>query len=68
MLRWKQKVNKFIPYVGRYGDSVNFESLNTEVQTYELAKIANAVSSDGSDGYESCGSPGEIKNEPTNAH
>ena len=39
MLRWETKVNKFIPYVGRYGDSVNFESLNTEVQTYELAKM-----------------------------
>jgi uncharacterized protein (DUF1800 family)/uncharacterized protein (DUF1501 family) len=68
MNRWKQKVDKFIPRVGRYGDSVNFESLNSEVQTYELAKIANAVSSDGSDGYESCGSPGEVKNIPQNLH
>ena len=39
MSRWKQKVGKFIKYVGRYGDIVNFESLNTEVQTYELARF-----------------------------
>ena len=68
MSRWKQKVGKFIKYVGRYGDIVNFESLNTEVQTYELAKVSNAVSSDGSDGFESCGSPGEVENMPSYGH
>ena len=38
------------------------------MQTYELATVANAVSSDGSDGFESCGSPGEVKNEPMYGH
>ena len=49
MQRWKDKVNRFIQFVGRYGDSVNFENLNSEVQTYELAEMANAVAGGASD-------------------
>eukprot|EP00945_MAST-04E_sp_MAST-4E-sp1_P002536 g2536.t1 len=68
MQRWKDKVNRFIQFVGRYGDSVNFENLNSEVQTYELAEMANAVAGGASDGFESCGSRGEIRNEEKYGH
>jgi uncharacterized protein (DUF1501 family)/uncharacterized protein (DUF1800 family) len=55
----------YIPLVARYGDSVDFQNLNVELQTEEIAAVVGAlrVNSD-KDGFEACGSPGETSTSP----
>ncbi len=64
MTRWADR-RGYIPAVGRYGDSVDFQNLNIELQTEEIAAIVGAlrVNSD-KDGFEACGSPGEVSTSP----
>ena len=54
-----------IGLLGRIGDTVNFVDLPTSVQVDSMAALFGATSASGSDfGTESCGSPGEIANDP----
>jgi hypothetical protein len=56
--------------VGRLGDTLDFASLETDLQTEEMAVALGAsldTATDG-DGVEACGSPGEVANIPSNGH
>lgn len=64
MGRWYDK-NRYIPSVGRYGDTIDFRVLPTELQTIPMATRVNAILSRSNEGYEVCGSPGEAFNDPT---
>lgn len=57
-----------MPIAGRFGDEVDFTSLNTEFQTPAIADLVGATVSPGAEAFETCGSPGEIKNVPTHGH
>lgn len=69
MDRWLTRHTKVCcMYMGRLGDVVDFKELRTEVQSLELAQYVGATGYHPSDGFEACGSPGEVKNEPTLGH
>lgn len=54
-----------IPVVGRYGDQVDFQNLNVELQTEEIAAIVGALRTNSDqEGFEACGSPGEVSTTP----
>ena len=54
-----------INLLGRIGDTVDFVDLPTSVQVDSMATLVGADSEAGSDfGTESCGSPGEVANDP----
>eukprot|EP01125_Pyxidicula_operculata_P014519 TRINITY_DN483_c0_g6_i1.p1 TRINITY_DN483_c0_g6~~TRINITY_DN483_c0_g6_i1.p1 ORF type:complete len:1985 (+),score=368.79 TRINITY_DN483_c0_g6_i1:207-6161(+) len=56
---------RYIPAVGRYGDVIDFRALPTELQTVTMATRVGAIATRSDEGYEVCGSPGEVANEPT---
>ena len=66
MRRWSEK-KKVLTYIGRLGDEIDFRDLATSVQTVAMAKLVGAAPVEGSDsdGFQACGSPGEVRNEPT---
>ena len=61
--RWKDN-KRWFPKVGRMGDSVDFQSLVVELQTDQMASLFGAISRESTSGFEACGSPGEVTNEP----
>jgi uncharacterized protein (DUF1501 family)/uncharacterized protein (DUF1800 family) len=63
MSRFKDRV-KYFPLVGRFGDVVDFASLPTVLQTLEMALIVGAADTRSSEGFQACGSPGELANDP----
>jgi hypothetical protein len=67
MSRWEQHKPK-LPYLGRFGDSVSFSALPTEVQTMKIAKRLGALEERLSDSVLACGSPGEVRNRPELGH
>merc|ERR1719498_2033084 len=66
MDRWtntpSKSTNVFGP-LGRLGDTIDFNLLSTKVQNVEVAKYLGAVE-ENTDGFEACGSPGEVANKP----
>lgn len=68
MDRWSAE-QRLLPYLGRFGDSVDFATLPDEVRTLAMADYfgvdAAAVDMRGS---EACGSPGEVANDPSKDH
>ena len=67
MDRWKKYRDErtfYIKYVGRLGDSVNFASLETELQLKDMAVVASALQDTQDDEFEACGSPQEAANVP----
>ena len=65
--RWYDN-QEHIPIVGRYGDTVDFMELRTELQTSALAVQVGARVRPDADAFEACGSPGEARNEPLYGH
>ena len=63
--RFEAQAAKF-PFLGKLGDSVDFRNLPTSVQNAEVAGIFDALTV--GETSESCGSPGEIANDPTKGH
>ena len=54
--------------VGRLGDTLDFASLDTDLQTEEMAVALGATLGTAEDGIEACGSPGEVANIPSKGH
>jgi len=67
MSRWSDRKRHFT-YLGRLGDTLDFQYLPTEVQTVEMAALHNAIGTRLDSGFEACGSPGEVANDPTLGH
>lgn len=67
MSRWKSR-NQYMSVVGRLGDTVNFLSLNTELQTPAFANHVGATIDPGTSIFQSCGSPGEVANGAFKGH
>jgi len=65
MQRWHDNRPK-MPYFGRLGDVIDFASLPTGSQSIPMAKAMNALAEGLS--VESCGSPGEVANDPSLGH
>ena len=51
--------------LGRLGDTINFKDLPSNVQTTNMASLVGALGTRLNDGFEACGSPGEVANDPT---
>jgi hypothetical protein len=49
---------------GRLGDTVDFKTLSTKVQILEFGQAIGAAGYTSTDGFEACGSPGEVANKP----
>eukprot|EP01125_Pyxidicula_operculata_P014512 TRINITY_DN483_c0_g1_i1.p1 TRINITY_DN483_c0_g1~~TRINITY_DN483_c0_g1_i1.p1 ORF type:complete len:1976 (+),score=486.97 TRINITY_DN483_c0_g1_i1:20-5947(+) len=64
MQRYYDK-NRYIPVIGRYGDTKDFRALPTELQTASMAAKVGAIATKSDEGFEICGSPGEVSNDPT---
>ena len=59
----------YLPYVGRFGDRVDFSKLHMYAQDIEVATLMLGLgATDGSAPFVACGSPGEVANEPTYGH
>jgi len=67
MTRWKDR-KKHFNFIGRYGESVQFQSLPVELQTLSMARVAGAIQSAPDSGFEACGSRGEVANDPFLGH
>ena len=65
MERWMAHVGVDLPLLGRLGDRVDFADLPSSVQTVEMASWLGALPPDEDTGYQACGSPGEVRNEPS---
>ena len=66
--RWQQRHTRISSDIGKLGDFINFASLSTELQTPEMAAVANATVLPPDNSAEACGSPGEVTNEPSYGH
>ena len=53
-----------LAYVGKYGDAVPFTSLPATLQTVAVGEAFGAVATYPDEGFEACGSPGEVANDP----
>lgn len=68
MHRWDEK-SRWLPVLGRYGDTVPFTKLPKSVQTQDLAIFFKANQPyDGASNTLTCGSPNEVANEPARDH
>lgn len=69
MTRWSDRRGN-LPLVGRYGDEVDFASLNIELQSEQMARRVGAFRAvpDDVQGIEACGSMGEVANRPELGH
>eukprot|EP00808_Paulinella_micropora_P031318 g22050.t1 len=68
MQRWNDRRWVLLD-VGRFGDTLDFSALATNLQTREMALAKNALANSSSNvGFEVCGSPGEKDNNPVLGH
>lgn len=65
MQRWFDRKSN-LPLVGRYGDTIDFETLSVDLQTEQMAVRVGALRNlpTGAEGAEACGSPAEVANVP----
>ena len=63
--RWDQRGGSDIQFIGRYNDTIDFTSLPLSLQLSELASYFGAGGATTYSGSESCGSPGEVANDPS---
>ena len=68
MSRWDSNKRDNFAYVGRLGDTVDFNALPTSAQSTQMAEELGAVPVSTSGGAEACGSPGEVANVPSLGH
>mmetsp|Transcript_8963 Transcript_8963/g.10761 ORF Transcript_8963/g.10761 Transcript_8963/m.10761 type:complete len:2332 (-) Transcript_8963:118-7113(-) len=64
MSRWSTGESE-ITYMGKLGEIINFANLETSVQQIDIANLIGAVGARSDEGFEVCGSPGEVGNDPT---
>ena len=67
MSRWKSLdgwMQPKLPRLGRFGDTVDFRSIPAEVQTLGMMKHFSATQTLVKGIADSCGSPGEVANDP----
>lgn len=68
MDKWEDNKSRF-PKLGNYLDTVNYATLNLEVQGPATANFFGAIEIGESDTmFEVCGSPGEVSNDPIKGH
>ena len=65
--RWTTK-KKHLAKLGVLGSSAKFSELPASVRSIALAETYDAVASYPDEGFESCGSPGEVAADPTKGH
>ena len=58
----------YFTLITRLGDTLDFASLDTALQTEEMAVALGAALGTATDGIEACGSSGEVANIPSNGH
>ena len=69
MRNWYSRWNRWrMPEVGRFGDTVDFTALNTELQTYDFANEVGAIATRSDNTFEVCGSTSEVANDPFKGH
>eukprot|EP00966_Prymnesium_polylepis_P217398 5031588-Prymnesium_polylepis.1 len=68
MHRWRSNAPRHLSLLGRLGDEIDFVQLPSSVQTVEMANHVGALAAGGTAGFEACGSPGEVANEPHLGH
>ena len=51
-------------YVGRFGDSVLFQNLDTALQTLSMGNAVGVKSTASTIAFDACGSRGEVQNKP----
>ena len=54
--------------IGRRHDVLDFKSLRTELQSLAFGSYIGAIGDRPTDGFQACGSPGEVQNQPTLGH
>ena len=54
----------FLKYVGRLGDSVQFQNLDSDLQTLPMADALGVESTESTVAFDACGSRAEVKNNP----
>ena len=64
MDRWRTNLAS-LTYLGVLGDTIDFAYLPSSLQLAEVAAALGAERAAASDGYEACGSPGEVANVPS---
>ena len=68
MSRWSSK-KKYLDYVGRLGDAVDFAGMPSTAQSPGVAVALGAgLGERAAEGFEACGSPGEVANDPALEH
>jgi hypothetical protein len=63
MMRYFDRRSR-IPWVGRYGDQIDFQDLSVELQTEEVATIVEALRAINDTDVIACGSPAETESIP----
>ena len=53
-----------VQYVGRFGDTVDFNNLDPDLQTLPMANALGVESSKSTVGFDACGSRAEVANDP----
>jgi len=67
MTSWEAgSTQNMLQYIGRAGDTIDFQDLPTSLQSETLAAAFNSVGEN--DYFEVCGSPGEVGNAPENGN
>jgi len=64
MARWNTGETE-LTLMGYLGEVVDFADLSTSVQQVDFATRIGAVGARSADGFEVCGSPGEVSNDPS---
>jgi hypothetical protein len=70
LFRWRDSERNAnnMEYLGKLDDEVDFSTLPKNVLTVDMAQAIGAVANYPDVGFESCGSRGEVANEPAMAH
>ena len=61
---WDEGIDD-LTLIGRLGDTIDFKNMPSDVQTTNIATLVGALGSRSNDGFEACGSPGEVENDPS---
>eukprot|EP00615_Pteridomonas_danica_P005739 CAMPEP_0114339626 /NCGR_PEP_ID=MMETSP0101-20121206/7849_1 /TAXON_ID=38822 ORGANISM="Pteridomonas danica, Strain PT" /NCGR_SAMPLE_ID=MMETSP0101 /ASSEMBLY_ACC=CAM_ASM_000211 /LENGTH=1907 /DNA_ID=CAMNT_0001472645 /DNA_START=590 /DNA_END=6313 /DNA_ORIENTATION=- len=64
MSRWSDG-EEYLTLLGKLGDMIDFADLEANVQQEDIGQLIGAVGARSGEGFEVCGSPGEVRNDPT---
>ena len=68
MERWEDNVDKHLTYVGKLGSTADFSTLPASLQTIRMAASTGSSAEYEGIGFVSCGSRGEVANDPAMAN